>query len=141
MEKKIKTKLEDGLCATKEGFTLIELLIVIAIIGVLAGVVTISSGDNVAKAKRASALTTMASILPELVACQDDGFGINAYNTASRVCNDASHSVLWPDVSAKTGFAIQAAAATNAQIMNYTFTATKTGQTTITCRYATNECS
>ncbi|NTV40939.1 MAG: prepilin-type N-terminal cleavage/methylation domain-containing protein [Candidatus Moranbacteria bacterium] len=141
MEKKIKIKLKNGLYINREGFTLIELLIVIAIIGVLAGVVTISSGDNVAKAKRASALTTMASILPEIVACQDDGFGINAYNTASRVCNNTSHSVLWPDVSAKTGFTIHAAAATNSQIMNYTFTATKTGQTTITCRYATNECS
>ena len=125
----------------QKGFTLVELLIVIAIIGVLAGVVMVSSAGSVEKSKRASAMTTMSSVLPELVACQDDGFGLNAYNTASTICNDASHTVKWPDINTKTGYTVTAGAATNAQILSYTFTAAKTGQITITCSYATNDCN
>ena len=135
-ENKIKTTLE-----TKRGFTLVELMIVITIIGILAGIVLVSTQGGVEKSKRASAITTMASVLPEFATCQDDGFSVNAYNTASTICNDASHTVKWPDVNTKTGYTVTAAAATNAQILTYTFTAAKTGQTTITCNYATNDCN
>ena len=126
---------------TKKAFTLMELLIVIAIIGILSGVVLVSTGSGVEKAKRASALTTAASILPELVACQDDGASVLAYASGGKICNDSGHSVTWPNVSAKTGYAFNAAAATNAQILTYTYTLTKTGQTTITCSYVTNDCN
>ncbi|KKP89429.1 MAG: fimbrial protein pilin [Candidatus Moranbacteria bacterium GW2011_GWC2_37_73] len=125
----------------KKAFTLIELMLVIAIIGILAGVVLVSTGSSIDKSKTASAITTLSSVLPEIVTCQDDGAGLNAYNVASKICNDASHSVLWPNVNAKTGYTVTAAAATNAQISTYTFTATKSGQPTITCSYANNSCS
>ena len=140
-EKKIiKSPKKFFLSQNQKGFTLIELLIVISIIGVLAGVVIVSSSGSVEKSKRASALTSMSSVLPELVACQDDGFSLNVYNVASTICNDASHTVKWPDITAKTGYVINAAAATNSQILTYTFTATKAGQATITCSYVTNDC-
>ncbi len=146
MKKENKKKINKNYFKVKQGFTLIELLIAIAIIGILAGVVLVSSASAVEKAKRASAISTMSSVLPELVTCQDDGFGLNAFNTASTICNDASHSVLWPNITA-TGYAMTATTAptaTNAGILTYTFTATKVinGVTnTITCNYATGTCT
>ncbi|EKE19318.1 MAG: hypothetical protein ACD_9C00051G0008 [uncultured bacterium] len=144
------------------GFTLVELMLVISIIGILAGVVLVSSGGGVEKSKRASAITTMSSILPELVICADDGgFGIiteapttavyvccNAASAAVSSCNAAGearpgHTVKWPDIETKTGYTYQAP--TNAlSTGDYEFTATKdvNGITdTIRCRYAENGCS
>ncbi len=145
MKKELKTKknflIQRGSCSfDRQGFTLVELLIVIAIIGILAGVVLVSASGGVEKSRRASALASMSSVLPELVACQDDGFGLNAFDITKTICNDASHTVKWPDITSKTGYAISAGAATNAQILNYTFTAAKTGQTSITCSYVSNDC-
>ena len=127
-----------------KGFTLIELLIVIAIIGILSGIVVVSSSGAIEKSKRASALTTLASVLTEIVTCNDDDFGINAYDTSKLVCNDTgtpiSHTIKWPDVS-KTGWSVTAAVATNAQIATYTYSAAKGGQTNIVCDYASNSCN
>jgi prepilin-type N-terminal cleavage/methylation domain-containing protein len=99
----------------KKGFTLIELMIVIAIIGILASVVMVSSRGSVDKAKKASALTTASSVLPELVTCADDG-GF-AKSTAAPgagnpiCCTDGAcsaalngHSVTWPALSTTTGW-------------------------------------
>jgi prepilin-type N-terminal cleavage/methylation domain-containing protein len=142
MKKENKIKFEKNAFQLNEkAFTLIELLITIGIIGILSGIVLVSTQGSVEKSKRASAMTTLSSVLPEMVACQDDGGAINAYNTASKICNGTGHTVLWPPVITKTGYTVNAAAATNLQIVNYTFTATKTGQQTITCSYATNDCS
>lgn len=124
------------------GFTLIEILIVITIIGILSGVVMVSTGGSKEKANRSAAITTLSSVLTELVICQDDGGGINAYNTASNICTEASHIEKWPDLS-RTGWVatgVTVPSASNAQIAVYQFSATKAGQTTITCKYATNSC-
>ena len=133
------------------GFTLIELLIVIAVIGILAGVVLVNSGSSIEKSKRASALTTVASVLPELVACQDDAGLAKSTVAASgeyvccttNACTAAltGHTITWPDVNTKTGWQYAGAPTGALSTSDYVFTLTKTGQTTITCSYASNTCS
>ncbi|KKQ52206.1 MAG: Type iv secretion system prepilin [Parcubacteria group bacterium GW2011_GWD2_38_11] len=147
----------------QKAFTLIELLIVIAIIGILSSVVLVSSRSGVDKAKTASAITTMSSLLPELVTCADDngkairaavptgnsttGTYVCCISTSSDACVPntpaAGHFVRWPDINTKTGYTYQAPTNT-LSAGTYIFTATKGASpdlSTITCSYATNECT
>ena len=133
----------------RKGFTLIELLIVIAIIGILSSVVLVSTRSGVDKAKRASALTTAASALPELVTCQDDNGFVKALPAAGQtICwKDAAfsvaadgHSAAWGDLSNTAGWAYAAGAGTLAA-GTYTFKVTKAGQTDILCDMAANSCN
>jgi prepilin-type N-terminal cleavage/methylation domain-containing protein len=142
-----------------KGFTLIELLMVIAIIGILSGVVLVSTQSAVEKSKKASAITSAASVLPELVTCQDDGgYAKNSAPNAGEfvcckvasVCGGSDnanavdgHSSKWPDVTTKTGWAY---ASTSGDITSnsYVFTLTKTISgtlNTITCNMSANSCS
>jgi prepilin-type N-terminal cleavage/methylation domain-containing protein len=138
----------------RKGFTLIELLIVIAIIGILAGVVLVSVGGGLEKAKRASALTTASSVMTELVSCQDDGgFAKNGaqlspgnpvcYATASFQNALTGHAATWPNLSAKTGWTYGTPTGTlDGNDYVYTLTKTVNGVSqTITCSYANTDCS
>lgn len=131
----------------KKGFTLIELLIVIAIIGILAGVILVSTNSAVEKAKRTSALSTASSLLSELVTCQDDLGQASIPNTAKEVCVDntntavSGHTVKWPDVTTGTGWAYDATGvATDVVNGTYYFTLIKTGQVGITCKMDGSTC-
>ncbi|MDD5397318.1 MAG: type II secretion system protein [Candidatus Moranbacteria bacterium] len=135
----------------EKGFTLVELLTVIAIIGILASVVLVSMQGSVEKSKTASAITTLSSLLPELVTCADDnGIATSATPGAGNIvcCNksgcptvQSGHSVTWPAILAKTGYDYAGTPSGSLALGTYTFTATKSGQPTITCSYADNGCS
>lgn len=146
----------------KKGFTLMELLVTIAIIGILAGVTMVSMQGSVDKSKKASAITTMSSILPELVTCADDNgsaLEVAPSTTAYVCCKDdtasngvsscdqnldteraAGHSVKWPNILTKTGYNYAGTPTGSLKSGNYIFFATKSGQNKIICDYAANAC-
>ena len=134
----------------KKGFTLIELLVVIAIIGILASVVLVSLTSASEKARKASALATLSSVMPELVVCSDDGgyaatvtptasIYVCATNGAPATTAYTGHSVTWPTLSGGWAYGTPTGSITNAT--TYVYTATKSGQATITCTFSTGSCS
>lgn len=144
----------------RRGFTLVELLLVIAIIGILTSVVMVSSQGSIEKSKRASAITTMSSMLPELVTCADDnGVAIAVATTTSTYacCKDTAaatsllgcdtsaeaatgHLSKWPNIVTKTGYDYAGNPTGTIAAGTYVFFAKKTGQNRIICDYAANEC-
>jgi len=135
----------------QKGFTLIELLMVIAIIAILSAVVLSSVSQSREKSKRASALTTASSIMPELTSCADSngfvstatpvaGNPICATNASPADTLKAGHTALWPNILTNTGWTYGAISGTLAG-NNYTFKLTKNGQNDINCSAASGSCS
>jgi prepilin-type N-terminal cleavage/methylation domain-containing protein len=81
----------------KKAFTLIELLLVVAIIGILAGVILVSTGSAREKAKLSKVLSTMKSIESLADACMAKGgdLVIPAYSGSggSTICNTGTETL------------------------------------------------
>lgn len=93
-----------------KGFTLVELLVVIAIIGILAAVVLVSLSSQRDKARRASAVQTVKSVMTIAVSCLTEGGNVLAPTSASTGAGNICSAIgfansVWPDLetTAHTG--------------------------------------
>lgn len=80
----------------EKGFTLIELLIVIAIIGILAGVILVSTNSARGKAQVSAGMQTIKSVMPYAVDCYVRGGTVASPTTANGPVCTGDTSVLYP---------------------------------------------
>jgi len=80
----------------RKAFTLIEVLIVVAIIGILAGIILVSLSSAKQKSKDVAVLKMMLGTRGVASICYYSGVAINWPTTLNTICAGNS---LWPDIS------------------------------------------
>jgi len=91
----------------KKGFTLIELLIVIAIIGILAGVILVSTSSARNKAQVASGLQSLKSLMAYSIDCINRDGTVNSVIAplpGDPLC-DAETDILFPEMPTGCSYA------------------------------------
>ncbi|MDA3815076.1 MAG: type II secretion system protein [Patescibacteria group bacterium] len=118
----------------KQCFTRIEWLVVIAMSGILAGIVLVSLSGVREKSEVASLKSTLSSATTIASLCYNDAGALSAVNssTEANICSDTSIVGAWPTPDKGT--------------ISYTsgdtdITGTAPNGTSITCSIATGSCS
>jgi prepilin-type N-terminal cleavage/methylation domain-containing protein len=87
---------------TGGGFTLVEILLVIAMIGILAATIFVSLNGQRKRAKLASAMESIRSVMPVAVECYLMNKGLGTWNDATTgggaIC--AGNAATWPTLGA-----------------------------------------
>ena len=125
--------------SARQGFTLTELLLVMAIIGILAGVIMVGMGSSRKKARVTSALKTADSVLAEAAECylKNGTFNqwINDSSGTGPICVGSSGQ--WPELVSKCAYSnFNASAFTFEIICNQT----SNGNDVISCDVANASC-
>lgn len=129
-----------------KGFTLIELLAVIAIIGILAGIIILSLVTAQNRAHRISALSTLESIMTTLHACKEaggptSGYAPNSIMVGTNICAGRDEfSQQWPTLSNGWAIANYQTASGTIALGTLEYTGYKAGQRDIICLMSTSEC-
>jgi len=123
----------------KKGFTLIELLVVVAIIAILAGIVLVSLNSARDRSRKASLQSTVASVMPVVAMCVNDGGSVQAPTSATAgagaICSLTDIDEEWPGLDHITGATYQYGTTNGTSII-----ATDGTNAVVTCTVATGSC-
>ncbi|HHX58412.1 MAG TPA: prepilin-type N-terminal cleavage/methylation domain-containing protein [Candidatus Moranbacteria bacterium] len=100
MEKLKKIKIKKRRC----GFTLVELLLVIAIIGILSGIILVGVTSYRKNARVTKVMAELGGQLQNITMCFSDDGSVGAPNGGSNICQGRSSYGKWPALLGDWGY-------------------------------------
>lgn len=119
--------------SAKRGFTALEILLVIAIIGILLGIMFLSYGKYLERAEKTALKTSVNSTSAAVMICHSEGQEFNdpEFYTNQPICDNSD--VNWPDLSYVAGDAAWGGCAPEIDGDHFRYCAVLGASTTISC--------